>query len=213
MGSLAQEQSIFNHKGNKIQTSDREISIIAAFEEPKIVVLGNVLSPEECDTIIRISNENMQRSRIGASKEADHIRTSRSTFLSEDAHPIVYHIEQRIAQIMGIPYAHGEGIQVLNYAVGQEYKPHFDYFAKGTKAAENPRISTLVMYLSDVEEGGETYFPDLKFSVSPQQGMAVYFEYFYDEQSLNDLTLHGSAPVISGNKWAATQWMHRQQVK
>ena len=47
------------------------------------------------------------------------------------------------------------------------------------------------MYLNDVEEGGETYFPKLNLSVHPRKGMAVYFEYFYQDQSLNELTLHG----------------------
>jgi prolyl 4-hydroxylase len=109
---------------------------------------------------------------------------------------------------MNIPIEHGEGLQVLNYQIGQEYKAHFDFFSSPT--VKNPRISTLVMYLNDVEQGGETYFPKLNLSVSPKKGMAVYFEYFYDNQDLNDLTLHGGAPVIAGDKWAATQWMRRK---
>jgi prolyl 4-hydroxylase len=123
---------------------------------------------------------------------------------------VVARVERRISQIMGIPNEHGEGLQILNYKIGQEYKAHFDFF---TSNVSNPRISTLVMYLNDVEQGGETYFPKLNFSVSPQKGSAVYFEYFYDNQDLNDLTLHGGAPVVIGDKWAATQWMRRKRVK
>jgi prolyl 4-hydroxylase len=69
------------------------------------------------------------------------------------------------------------------------------------------------MYLNDVEEGGETYFPKLNFSVAPKKGMAVYFEYFYDNHHLNELTLHGGSPIIDGEKWAATQWMRRKRYK
>ena len=47
--SINKEQTIFNHIGNKIKTEDREINIIARLEEPLIVILGNVLSDEECD--------------------------------------------------------------------------------------------------------------------------------------------------------------------
>lgn len=43
--------------------------------------------------------------------------------------------------------------------------------------------------------------------------MAVYFEYFYNDQNLNDLTLHGGAPVITGEKWIATQWMRKQKLR
>jgi prolyl 4-hydroxylase len=203
------EQSIFHHVGNKIKTEDREINIIAKMEEPRIVVLGNVLSDEECDALIKLSKDKMKRSKVGNTRDENEMRTSSSTFMEESDSEVVTRVEKRIAQVMNIPYEHGEGLQILNYKIGQEYKAHFDFFKK----AENPRISTMVMYLNDVELGGETYFPKLNFSVSPQKGMAVYFEYFYDNQDLNDLTLHGGGPVIIGDKWAATQWMRRKQVK
>lgn len=206
------EPTIFNHIGNKIITEDRDIKIIAKLEEPLIVILGNVLSDEECDELIRLSKDKMHRSKI-ANAHVDNMRTSSSTFLEESENVIVTRIEKRISQIMNIPTEYGEGLQILNYQIGQEYKAHFDFFNSTNKPNNNPRISTLVMYLSDVEHGGETYFPKLNFSVSPQKGMAVYFEYFYNDQTLIELTLHGGAPVIVGDKWAATQWMRRKRVK
>ena len=206
-GLTTKEPTIFNHIGNKIITEDREINIIARFEEPLVVILGNVLSHEECDELIRQSKDRMDRSKI-ANSQADELRTSSSMFFQEGENDLVAKIEKRVSQVMNIPVEHGEGLQVLNYNIGQEYKAHFDFF----KSASNPRISTLVMYLNDVEQGGETYFPKLNLSVSPQKGMAVYFEYFYDNQDLNDLTLHGGAPVVIGDKWAATQWMRRKKV-
>ena len=206
------EPTIFNHIGNKIITDDREIKIIARLEEPLIVILGNVLSDEECDELIRLSKDRIHRSKISNAR-IDNIRTSSSTFLEDSENVIVSRIEKRISQIMNIPTEHGEGLQILNYQIGQEYKAHFDFFTSTNKVIDNPRISTMVMYLSDVEHGGETYFPKLNFSVSPQKGMAVYFEYFYNDQDLNEQTLHGGAPVIVGDKWAATQWMRRKRLK
>ncbi|MEW9671566.1 2OG-Fe(II) oxygenase [Ammoniphilus sp. 3BR4] len=205
------EQTIFNHIGNKIKTEDREINIIARIDEPLIVILGNVLSAEECDELIRMSKEKMERSKIGASRDVNEIRTSSSMFFQEGENDLITRIEKRISFIMNIPIEHGEGLQILNYQMGQEYKAHFDFFSLTNKTGNNPRISTLVMYLNDVEHGGATFFPKLNFSVSPHKGMAVYFEYFYQDQNLNDLTFHGGAPVINGEKWAATQWMRRQR--
>ncbi|WP_394578944.1 2OG-Fe(II) oxygenase [Cytobacillus firmus] len=212
MDASIKEQTIFDHAGNKIITEDREIHIIAKFAEPLIVVLGNVLSDEECDQLIQQSKDRMQRSKVANSLEVDELRTSSSTFFEEGENELVARIEKRVSRIMNIPVEHGEGLQILNYKIGQEYKAHFDFFSSTSKAASNPRISTLVMYLNDVEQGGETYFPKLNLSVSPQKGMAVYFEYFYNDQNLNDLTLHGGAPVVSGDKWAATQWMRRKKL-
>ncbi|MED4205904.1 2OG-Fe(II) oxygenase [Neobacillus mesonae] len=203
------EQTVFNHIGNKIKTDDREINIIARMEEPLIVVLGNVLSNEECDRLMEMSKDRLHRSKIGGTRDTNGLRTSSSMFFQDGENEMIARIEKRISQIMNIPIEHGEGIQVLNYKIDQEYKAHFDFFSN----SNNPRISTLVMYLNDVEQGGETYFPKLNFSVSPQKGMAVYFEYFYNNQTLNDLTLHGGAPVIIGDKWAATQWMRRKKVR
>ncbi|MBX9976293.1 2OG-Fe(II) oxygenase [Cytobacillus firmus] len=212
MDASYKEQTIFDHVGNKIITEDREIHIIARFAEPLIVILGNVLSHEECDQLIQQSKDRMQRSKVANSLEVDELRTSSSTFFHEGENEIVARIEKRVSQIMNIPVEHGEGLQILNYKIGQEYKAHFDFFSSTSRAASNPRISTLVMYLNDVEQGGETYFPKLNISVSPQKGMAVYFEYFYNDQNLNDLTLHGGAPVVIGDKWAATQWMRRKKL-
>ncbi|PLT32825.1 2OG-Fe(II) oxygenase [Bacillus sp. V5-8f] len=207
------EETIFHHIGNKIQTVDREIHIIAKIEEPLIAILGNVLSEEECEQLILMAKDKMRRSKVGAEREMNAIRTSSGMFFEDGENQTVAKIEKRISSIMNIPIEHGDGIQILKYVPGQEYKAHYDYFSPISRASENNRISTIVIYLNDVEEGGETFFPKLNFSVSPQKGMAVYFEYFYNENYLNELTLHGGAPVLKGEKWVATQWMRRQRLR
>lgn len=205
------EQTIFGHVGKKIVT-DREIDIIARIDEPLVVVLGNMLSEEECDELIRLSADGLKRSKIGTTREENEVRTSSSTFIDETENVVVARIEKRIEAVMNIPIAHGEGLQILRYTPGQQYKAHHDFFSAKSNVTNN-RISTLVMYLNDVEQGGETFFPHLNFSVAPRKGMAVYFEYFYNDPALNDLTLHGGAPVEVGEKWVATQWMRKQRVR
>lgn len=205
------EQTIFGHVGKKIVT-DREIDIIARIDEPLVVVLGNMLSEEECDELIRLSADGLKRSKIGTTREENEVRTSSSTFIDETENVVVARIEKRIEAVMNIPIAHGEGLQILRYTPGQQYKAHHDFFSAKSNVTNN-RISTLVMYLNDVEQGGETFFPHLNFSVAPRKGMAVYFEYFYNDPTLNDLTLHGGAPVEIGEKWVATQWMRKQRVR
>ncbi|MGG0383263.1 2OG-Fe(II) oxygenase [Priestia filamentosa] len=210
---ITKEQTIFNHAGSKIKLKDREIDIITRLEEPLVLVLGNVLSNEECDELIQLSKDKMQRSRIGAAREVNNMRTSSGMFFEESENELVHAIEMRSSDIMGPSIEHAEGLQILKYLPDQEYKAHHDYFASTSKASKNNRISTLIMYLNDVEEGGETYFPKLGLSVSPKKGMALYFEYFYENNELNELTLHGGAPVVKGEKWVATQWMRKQKVR
>ena len=49
-------------------------------------------------------------------------------------------------------------LHILNYEVDQQYKAHYDYFAEHSRSAANNRISTLVMYLNDVEEAEKLSF-------------------------------------------------------
>ncbi|GKV68881.1 2OG-Fe(II) oxygenase [Sporosarcina sp. NCCP-2716] len=205
------EQTIFNHIGKVIKT-DRHVEIIAKYEEPLVVVLGNMLSDEECEELIWLSADKVKRSKIGMTRAENDIRTSSSMFIDETDNLTVTRIEKRIEAVMNIPIEHGEGLQILKYEPGQQYKAHHDFFSANSNVTNN-RISTLVMYLNDVEQGGETFFPHLKLSVTPQKGMAVYFEYFYNDPALNDMTLHGGAPVELGEKWVATQWMRKQRVR
>lgn len=66
-----------------------------------------------------------------------------------------------------------ESFQVLKYEVGQQYKEHHDFISKDLRLPAGPRILTFFLYLSDVEEGGETSFPSLGIDVKPKKGKAV----------------------------------------
>ena len=181
-------------------------------EEPLIVKFHNVLSDEECQTLIECASSRLKRSKL-ANKEFSQIRTSSGMFFDENEDPVITTIEKRVSTLMNVPIKHAEGLQVLHYEPGQEFKAHFDYFSEHHPSSKNNRISTLVMYLNEVEQGGETTFPNLGLTVMPTKGCAVYFEYFYNNERLNELTLHSSTPVIRGEKWVATQWMRKQRIR
>jgi hypothetical protein len=58
-------------------------------------------------------------------------------------------------------------MQILHYENGEKYEPHFDYFHdKVNQVLGGHRIATVLMYLSDVEKGGETIFPDAEVCIS-----------------------------------------------
>lgn len=206
-----QEQSIVSATGNTIRAADRAIRIAGKVEEPLVLILEDVLSAEECDALVGLARDRMQRAKIGASHAVSDVRTSSGMFFGESENALVATIESRVSELMGVPLGHAEPLQILHYRPGEQYQPHYDYFTSGEVA--NNRISTLVMYLNDVEEGGETTFPSLRLSVMPKKGNAVYFEYFYDDPRLNELTLHAGRPVVAGEKWVATQWMRRQRYR
>lgn len=191
---------------------DCTVAATLLHEEPLVMRFEGLLTDDECRRLIEKAAPRLKESRL-VNKVASDIRTSRGMFFDEGESPFIDRLERRISQLMHVPIEHAEGLQVLHYGPGQEYKAHHDFFQPNTLSARNNRISTLIIYLNDVEEGGETVFPLLKLEVKPQRGSALYFEYFYRNPALNDKTLHSSAPVVRGEKWVATQWMRRQRIR
>ncbi|XP_070051880.1 probable prolyl 4-hydroxylase 7 isoform X2 [Nicotiana tomentosiformis] len=81
-------------------------------------------------------------------------------FLVKAQDEVIVNVETRIAAWTFLPEENGESIQILHYENGQKNEPHYDYFM-GMVNQENGghRVATVLMYLSDVEKGGETVFP------------------------------------------------------
>jgi prolyl 4-hydroxylase len=202
---------------NVIGTSDREVRILFALNAPRVVLFGGLLSPEECDEMVRLARPKLTRSTVvNASTGAYDVheaRTSRGTYFERGENDLVSRIEARIAELTSIPLENGEPIQILHYLPGAEYKPHFDYFDPKLPGNERvlaqggQRIATVVMYLNDVESGGSTVFPEIGLDVLPHKGNAVFFAYSSERGELDSRTLHGGSPVTSGEKWIATKWI------
>lgn len=86
----------------------------------------------------------------------------------------------------------------------------FYYYRAQTKLACGPRILTFFLYLSDVEEGGETAFPHLGIAVKPAKGKALLWPSTQDSnlEMQDHRTTHEAKPVIRGKKFAANTWIH-----
>jgi len=73
-----------------------------------------------------------------------------------------------------------------------------------------PRVLTFLLYLSDVEEGGETAFPDLGVAIRPRRGRALLWPSVEDGdlEREEENTDHEALKVESGIKFAANVWIH-----
>jgi prolyl 4-hydroxylase len=138
-------------------------------------------------------------------------------FLRPRETPLIARIEDRIAELTGLPAENGEGLQMLHYEVGAESTPHVDYLVPSNDAnvesveRSGQRVGTLLMYLNDVELGGETLFPHVGWSILPQRGQAFYFEYGNRAGQCDPLSLHASAPLKAGEKWVATKFIRSRR--
>ena len=200
---------------NRVWAGDREVNIVMSMLAPRVVVLGNLLSDDECDGLIELARPRLARSETVVNEtggsEVNTARTSRGMFFERGENPLCARIEARLAALTRWPVENGEGLQILHYTPGAEYKPHYDYFEPSHSGTPSilkrggQRVGTIVMYLNTPTLGGGTTFPDVHLEVAPMKGHAVFFS--YDRPHPMTRSLHGGAPVIEGEKWVATKWM------
>jgi prolyl 4-hydroxylase len=198
-----------------VWAGDRDVRVVMAMAAPRVVVFGGLLSDDECDEMIALARARLVRSETvqtdTGSSEVNDARTSQGMFFDRGEHALCRRIEARIAALLGWPVENGEGLQVLRYGPGAEYKPHYDYFDPAHAGTPTilkrggQRVASLVCYLSAPELGGATVFPDVQLEVAPVKGNAVFFSYERPHPSTR--SLHGGAPVLEGEKWVATKWL------
>jgi len=198
-----------------VRAGDRDVGIVMSMFNPRVVVFSGLLSDDECDEIIALARVRLARSETvqteTGSSEVNEARTSQGMFFDRGEHAVCARLEARIAALMSWPIENGEGLQVLRYGPGAEYKPHYDYFdpqQPGTPTIlkrGGQRVASLVCYLNTPTLGGATTFPDVQLDVAPIKGNAVFFS--YDRPHPVTRTLHGGAPVVEGEKWVATKWL------
>jgi prolyl 4-hydroxylase len=202
-----------------LDAGDRRVCVLQAMYSPRVVVFGGLLSDQECEALIELAKPRLARSLTVATKtggeEVNADRTSNGMFFQRGENELVSRIEARIARLVNWPQENGEGLQVLHYRPGTEYKPHYDYFdpiEPGTPTIlkrGGQRVGTLIMYLGEPEKGGATSFPDVHLDVAPKRGNAVFFS--YERAHPSTRSLHGGAPVIAGEKWIATKWLRERR--
>ncbi|KAJ7967550.1 Prolyl 4-hydroxylase alpha-like protein [Quillaja saponaria] len=134
---------------------------------PRALYFPNFASPELCRRIIKMEKSKLKPSELALRKwetaeSTKGIRTSFGTFLtsSEDKTGTLELIERKIARATMIPKNHGEAFNILRYEEGQKYDSHYDALSSSLYGPQQShRIATFLVYLSNVEEGGETMFP------------------------------------------------------
>jgi prolyl 4-hydroxylase len=201
---------------NKVMLAGRICPVVIDVSSPRVVLVDNFLSEEECDTFVTDATSRLKRSTVvsddGPEIEVDK-RTSSGTFYHRGSTPLVEIMEKRLADFANWPVDRGEGLQILYYGIGGEYRPHYDWFDSKTKGGQlhlqrgGQRVATQIMYLSDVDAGGSTTFPKLGLTIRPRKGSMLFFTNILTDGSTDQMALHGGAPVLRGTKMIATKWL------
>ena len=143
-------------------------------ERPHARMFEGLLTEQECAYLITAAGE-FEPSMVydpAGQLVRDTIRTSDgATFHWDIEDPAIHAINRRLAAASRTDYDAGEALQVLRYAPGQQYRPHFDWVG----SAANQRLWTALIYLNEAYEGGATAFVRTDIEVRGRTGDVLLF--------------------------------------
>lgn len=189
--------------------------------------LHGLLTKEECQELMTLAkNQGLEdssvwsfKTRTGNVYDGTH-RRSKQTWLTHDVSDTTEKVSQMSTVLTGIPQSHQESLQIAMYEKNGMFNPHFDacqdedpsYCEKMNHGA-GERRTTLLIYLNDDFEGGETEFVDIGIKIKPETGKGILFYSTYEDETLIPESKHQGCPVISGEKWICTVWSHSKEFK
>ena len=169
------------------------------------------LPADLCIDLIRLIDLGRRPSTIADPNGDDYFRTSETCDL-DAGEPAVQQLEESLVKLNRIDPRHGEPVQGQRYGIGQEFKPHTDYFEPGGAdfdrycSVAGQRTWTFMIYLNEVESGGGTRFKVIKKTFQPETGKLLCWDNHRPDGSLNPATIHHGMKVRSGVKYVITKW-------
>ncbi|XP_034033887.1 prolyl 4-hydroxylase subunit alpha-2-like isoform X2 [Thalassophryne amazonica] len=187
------------------------------WDSPHIVRYLDTLSDYEMEKIKEIAKPKLARATVRDPKTGvlttANYRVSKSAWLEDDDDPVIARVNQRLEDISGLTVNTAELLQVANYGVGGQYEPHYDFsrrpFDSNLKVDGN-RLATFLNYMSDVEAGGATVFPDFGAAIWPRKGTSVFWYNLFKSGEGDYRTRHAACPVLVGSKWVSNKWFHER---
>jgi prolyl 4-hydroxylase len=189
-------------------------------EDPRIRVVDGFLPGAVCDWLIARARERLQPAQVFDTAAFRPVRneTRTNSFAPFDIVGLdlaALLVRERLAASAGLDVTTFEAPQVLHYAVGQQFAPHFDFLQPevaghaGSLAHRGQRVATLLVYLNEAFEGGETDFPELGLRYRGRTGDALLFWNVDATGAPDQRLLHAGLPPTSGEKWLFSQWVRQ----
>jgi prolyl 4-hydroxylase len=198
------------------------MSIKVLNESPRIVMVSDFLTEDQCAHLVAMATPGMKRAQTvdietGEGSENDY-RTGLNYGFARGQDLIIKEIEAMIAETAGVRAEQLETIQVNKYAVGDQFKDHCDWFDTNVPGhlkqmkLGGQRVMSSLMYLNEPEEGGETFFKALGLKVKPARGTLLIWSNVDpgNDSKPDPRVLHASKPILRGEKLAATCWIRER---
>ena len=177
-------------------------------ESPSIARFSALFSDEECRYLAQAAEPYFEPAMTVDERTGrqflNPVRTSDTAVFPWVAeNPAIHALNRRLAAASGTAPERGEPLQVLRYAVGQQYRPHID----AIPGMDNQRVLTALVYLNDHFEGGETDFPEACVRIAARQGDGIVFGNVDGEGRPDPKAVHAGLPVTRGAKLLASRWI------
>jgi prolyl 4-hydroxylase len=177
----------------------------------EIFVVRDFLSAKECSGLIERIDSDLKPSGLLADDPDPEFRTSQTCELSP-SDPLVRFVDNKIASFMGMDREFAETLQGQRYAIGQQFKPHHDFFYTdqpywpAQEKVGGQRTWTAMAFLNDVEAGGQTFFERAGVRITPKAGNLLMWNNLDLAGEPNTYSLHQGMPVTAGVKYIVTKW-------
>ena len=176
----------------------------------EICFIDNFLDKDECQHVIKTIRSKLRPSALSSPDPDKFFRTSKTCDLAKLGDNIIQAIDDRICDLVQIEKSLSEPIQGQYYEVGQEFKPHTDFFEnhelKKNGGILGQRSYTVMIYLNSTAKGGETTFPLIDKEFSPTEGKAIIWSNLNPDLSPNPYSMHHARQVRQGYKAIITKW-------
>jgi prolyl 4-hydroxylase len=177
-------------------------------EAPLVTRFAGLFSAAECaylaDAAAPMLKPAVVIDRVSGRQVRDPARVCDSVgFTWPLENPAIHALNRRIAAASGTAVERGEPLQVLRYRPGGEYRPHFD----AIPGFANQRVETMLVWLNEDYEGGETHFPTPGLKLKGRTGDAILFRNAGPDGRRDPAAGHAGLPVTRGEKLIASRWI------
>ena len=190
-------------------------------ERPLLRVFRGFASPAECEWVIQRLGPKLHAAQVWDATSGEGVvdpyrSNSAAEVLLTEMDVVLALLKARIATATRLPEFLFEVPQLMHYAVGEEFRPHHDYLDPAQPgfaadlARRGQRMGTLLIFLNEDYEGGETEFPEAGISFRGRTGDALFFANIARDGRPDPLTLHAGRAPTKGEKWIISQWIRER---
>jgi len=182
----------------------------------EIYLVRRLLEPSVCEHIIQVADaQQFEASGILLDQVDQEVRSSDiwrlgdSSPLAQSTNKLlmsnVVVVQRLLYELYGVKFPIAENFSILRYQTGQFYQRHVDNILLASRFQEvqqgiPTRDISVVGYLNDGFQGGETYFDRQDIKITPEAGSVLVFPSYFTHP-------HQSLPVTTGTKYAFTTWL------